>query len=188
MKTATLHIGMKVRHPQLGVGVVKGISEQAAEIRFDEGMRTVSPETSGLEPSEPHANITGLDRPLHLIISEIAKSAATEVVRELGIEKPDATLVEQLGPRWHRGKMVLHPADPTLQTKEVPLESFFHKVVMMRNNLRVLEQKINSQPTLTDGEKVELQQYITRCYGSMTTFNVLFKSRDDQFRGGSEKE
>lgn len=180
MRIEDLHVGMKVRHPQYGIGMVKTIGEHTAEIRFEDAQRTVEPKASGLEPAEAQAALTGLQMPLARFIEETAEN----VVKALGLEKPD-TLVDKLGLRWHKGKMVLHPADTSLQTKEVPLDVFFHKIVMMRNNLRVLEQKINAHEKLSDAEKVEMQQYITRSYGSMTTFNVLFRSKEDQFGGAS---
>jgi hypothetical protein len=176
MKIDSLHIGMSVRHPQYGLGTVKLISEITADIQFNDDKRTIEPDAAGIEPAEPQAAVTGLNLPLKQFIEQTLAAA----VVKLGLEKPD-TVVEQLGLRWHGGKLVMHPADATLQTKEVPLETFFHKVVMVRNNLRVLEQKINAHEKLSDGEKVEMQQYITRSYGSLTTFNMLFKEKEDQF-------
>ena len=178
MKIDGLHVGMKVRHPQYGMGTVKTIGEHTAEIRFDDAQRTVEPGASGLEPAEAQVGVSGLQMPLKGFVEQTAQA----VVQALGLDRPDA-IVEQLGTRWHKGKVVLHPADPTLQTKEVPIEMFFHKIVMMRNNFRVLEQKINAHEKLSDAEKVEMQQYITRCYGSLTTFNVLFRNKEDQFSG-----
>ncbi|MDE3067764.1 MAG: hypothetical protein KGJ60_09455 [Verrucomicrobiota bacterium] len=177
MKIESLHLGQRVRHPQYGTGVVKTISEATAQISFDSGdTRAVAPEAGGLEPAEPQAAVSGLSLPLKQFIEQILESA----VPKLGLERPDAA-VEKLGVRWHGGKLVLHPPDPALQAKEVPLETFFHKIVMMRNNLRVLEQKLNAHEKLSDDEKIEMQQYITKCYGSMTTFNVLFREKEDQF-------
>jgi hypothetical protein len=176
MKIEALHLGMKIRHPQYGLGTVKAVSETATEIQFEDARRAISPETAGIEPAEPQAAIGGLNLPLQQFVEEVVDGT----VRRLGLEKPD-TAAEKLGSRWHAGRLVLHPADPALQTKEVPLETFFHKIVGIRNQLRVLEQKINAHERLTDAEKVELQQYVTRCYGSMTTFNILFKEKEDQF-------
>jgi len=177
MKTESLRIGMKVRHPQYGSGLVKSISEAVADIQFDDGSkRAVAPEASGLEPIELLATVNGLEMPLKQLVAETLAAA----LKQRALEKPHA-VVEQLGLRWHGGRLVLHPADTTLQAKEVPLEIFFHKIVMVRNNLRVLEQKINAHEKLSDGEKVEMQQYITKSYGSLTTFNVLFKEKEDQF-------
>lgn len=89
-----------------------------------------------------------------------------------------------IAPKFYHGTMVLKPKDPSLQAKEVDLEIFFKKIISLRNNLRVLEQKINSSK-LEEGEKLELEGYITRCYGSLTTFNVLFQDAGERFVGSS---
>jgi hypothetical protein len=176
MNIETLRIGMKVRHPQYGVGVVKSLTEQTAEIAFEDAARKVAPASSDLQLAEATATVSELEMPLANLIRDTAHA----IVEALGLEQKDA-IVEGLATRWQRGSLVLQPADSSLQPKEVPLETFFHKIVMIRNNLRVLEQKVNASDKLSDADKVELQQYVTRCYGSLTTFNILFKNKDDQF-------
>lgn len=85
--------------------------------------------------------------------------------------------------KWQGGVVQILPGNKELQGKEVSVDSLFHKVVMIRDRLRTLEQKINANPKLTDAEKVEIQHYVTRCYGSLTSFNLLFRDKDDQFIG-----
>ena len=102
--------------------------------------------------------------------------AIREALREDEVEVP-------LAPRWEGGTVVLKPGDAATQPKEIPLDALFHKIVMIRDRLRVLEQKINTHEKLSDAEKVEMQQYVTRCYGSLTTFNVLFRDERDRFVG-----
>ncbi len=102
-----------------------------------------------------------------------------EVLNELNSPTPMAD-------KWEGGEIVIKPGLSTLQSKSIAIEGFFHKIVMVRNQLRVLEQKINSHAKLSDAEKVDMQQYITRSYGSLTTFNVLFKKEEDKFKGSGE--
>ena len=173
---------MKVKHPQAGIGTVRSVGENVAEIRFGDGTRRIRPQTAELEPVEPVPTVAeeqaggGVSKP----IDEIIRDTVEEVLSQLNLET-EIPAFSGLAERWRGGRLVLKPADVALQSKDLDLETFFHKIVMMRNNLRTLEQKLNSSTSLSEGEKFELQQYITRCYGSMTTFNVLFKSKDDHF-------
>jgi hypothetical protein len=168
---------MQLRHPRYGVGTIKALTEHTADINFDDAPRTIDPATSEVTVAEPSASLTEMQMPLSALIRQTAQA----MVDALGLEKPDQ-LVEGLATRWQSGILALRPADSSLQAKEVPLETFFHKIVMLRNNLRVLEQKVNANEKLSDADRFDLQQYITRCYGSLTTFNVLFKEKEDQFR------
>lgn len=177
MKTEALHIGMKIRHPQHGEGTVRALTEHTAEIRFDNGeVRTLSPETSDITPLEAMATVNGLNLPL----AEFVRQTVETTLDGMGVEKCSASVAE-LGKRWQKGKMVLHPSEAGLQAKEVDIDVFFHKIVMIRNNLRILEQRINSSETLSSSEKFDWQQYVTRCYGSLTTFNLLFKDKESWF-------
>jgi hypothetical protein len=117
-------------------------------------------------------------------ILAMTRSELVEILREaLGEAEPPL-----MAPKWEGGSVVLRPGNAELAPKEIPLDALFHKVVGIRDRLRVLEQKINGNGKLSDAEKVDLQMYITRCYGSLTTFNVLFKDRSDQFVGERGKE
>ena len=110
-----------------------------------------------------------------------------KVLREVLLDELGVGDVE-LGDRWQGGELVLVPGKEGAQEKRVPIDSLFRKVVMIREKLRVLEQKINTHEKLDDSERLQLQQYVTQCYGSLTTFNVLFRDKDDQFVGQAIKE
>jgi hypothetical protein len=113
-------------------------------------------------------------------ILSMTREEFTQAIRE--VLREDTAHVP-VAPKWEGGMMLLKPRDPQLQPKEIPLDQLFHKVVMIRDRLRVLEQKINAHEKLTDAEKIDMQSYVTKCYGSLTTFNVLFKEERDRFVG-----
>lgn len=126
------------------------------------------------------ASVSAVDP--HTQIDFDGDSMTRQELMELFLEASGLTEVPLAG-KWEGGTVRLIPADEKLQAKDLPIDAIFHKVVMVRDRLRVLEQKINTHPKLSDTEKVEMQQYVTRCYGSLTTFNVLFKEKKDQFVG-----
>jgi len=178
MNIVDLRPGLQVLHPQFGLGDVKVLTEKTAEILFNEGRKTLTEETvTELKPAEPLAKIAGLEKPLRDLISEVVDMMADKLKLKIDPEE----FSPQLAPRWVGGKVVLHPNDPALVNKEIELEVFFRKIVLVRDYLRVLEQKINSHPKLNDAERVELQYYITKSYGSLTTFNLLFKEKEQTF-------
>src|SRR5215470_9542640 len=109
MNIETLHIGMKLRHPQYGVGVVKSLSVQTAEIAFNDAQRTIAPASSDLQPAEPTATLSELQMPLAKLIGDTTHA----VVEALGLEQKDA-LVEGLATRWQKGTLFMHPADSSL--------------------------------------------------------------------------
>ena len=178
MKIVDLRPGLQVLHPQYGLGDVKVLTEKTAEILFNEGRKTMTEElVTELKFADPRAKLEGLEKPLADLIAEVVDST----VGRLNLKLDKDEFSPQLAPRWVGGKIVLHPSDPALVDKEIELEVFFRKIVLVRDYLRVLEQKINSHPKLNDAERVELQYYITKSYGSLTTFNLLFKEKEQTF-------
>lgn len=168
----TLGIGSRVNHPAYGDGVIIRLHKVAYEVCFVRfGIKEVGRSYDQWEVIEAiEADET------------VSFSEAEEALIKILDAYSDVSQVVELGDKWEGGTLTLQPQDSSLKPKEIPMETFFHKIVMVRDRLRVMEQRINSSK-LTDEEKVNLQQYITRIYGSLTTFNVLFKYKEDQFIG-----
>ena len=181
MSTA-LGIGSRVDHQHFGKGVIVDTALEFYIIWFksQQGTKSISKDYEGLstleaaEPQDGHEGISLAD----------IEQALNNI---LDLRLHDTEMVP-IGLKWKRGTMTLKPGDPTMATKEVPIDTFFHKIVMVRDRLRVMEQKINAHKGLDDADKVELQQYITAVYGSLTTFNVLFRETHHQFKGVSTKD
>ena len=168
----TLGVGSRVKHPAFGDGVVIRLHAAAYELSFIlYGIKSVGREYDKWEvieaiPAEEEVSFTDAEKALVKILKNY--NAIREEVA--------------LGDRWVGGTLVLKPEDEDIKAKEMPIDTFFHKIVMVRDRLRVMEQRINASK-LSDEEKVNLQQYITRIYGSLTSFNVLFKYKEDNFVG-----
>lgn len=174
MDQLTLGIGTRLQHTQFGPGVIVGIRYATYLISFiHHGLKEIDKTDEKLEEIIPENATAEIET--H---SDMERSLLKILRMWNGMSEPVA-----LGDRWQGGTLLLQPADKSLKPKELPIEDFFHKIVMLRDRLRVLEQQVNAHKALTDEDKVNLQQYITRCYGSLTTFNVLFRNKEHWFVG-----
>lgn len=166
-----LGIGSRIKFSDFGSGVVIGVKSDGYEVTFIEsGTRKIKIDADfeiieAVELSSDLVSMFDVERALSKVLQKWM----------------DATEIVPLGDKWIGGRMILEPGKAGLASKDLTIESFFHKIVMMRDKLRVLEQKVNASD-LSDEAKVDIQQYISRCYGSMTTFNILFKNTEQQFK------
>ncbi len=171
-----LGIGSRVRHPAYGEGAIIRVHKAAYEVCFMKfGIKQVGKSYDQWEiveaiPADEALTFTEAEKSLVRILNHYS----------------DISQTIDLGDKWTDGLMILKPGEEGLKSKEISIDAFFHKIVMVRDRLRVMEQRINASK-LTDEEKVNLQQYITRIYGSLTTFNVLFKYKEDHFVGERSK-
>ena len=174
MDQLTLGIGTRLQHPQYGPGVIVGVRLATYLISFiSDGIKEIDKNEDKLEEIIPE-NVT-----VELETTSDVEKSLLKILRLWS----DASEIVPLGDRWKGGTMLLQPADKTQKAKEIPIDVFFHKIVMLRDRLRVMEQQINANKLLSDEDKVNLQQYITRIYGTLTTFNVLFKNKENWFVG-----
>lgn len=170
-----LGIGSRIKHVELGLGVITNVTNKHYWVTFIE---------NGIETIDLDSDF----KVIEAIDGEVDTVSFYEVektLKSLLMRWSDITPNVAIADKWKGGKLIMEPSTQT-QSKEVPIETFFHKIVMVRDRLRVMEQKINAS-NLEETEKIELQQYITRIYGSLTTFNVLFKITNDYFVGEKSK-
>tara|TARA_R110002051_G_scaffold10175_3_gene38557 strand:- start:14862 stop:15395 length:534 start_codon:yes stop_codon:yes gene_type:complete len=177
MKTL-LGIGSRIKHETHGAGVVTNVTSELYWVTFiDKGLETIT--------FDDHFEV------IEAVEDEVDTISFYEVektLRNLLKQYSDISEIVPIAEKWKGGTMTLSPKDSALSSKDIPIDTFFHKIVMVRDRIRVMEQKINASKTLEDQDKIDLQQYITRIYGSLTTFNVLFKNASQQFKGDGGKK
>ena len=179
MDQETLGIGTRLQHTQHGPGVIIAVRYATYLISFiNVGIKEIDKNDSQLDEIIPENVTSEIET-----VSDVEKSLL-KILRMWS----DVNEVIPMGDRWNGGSMILQPADKTQKAKEVPIDVFFHKIVMLRDRLRVMEQQVNAHKLLSDEDKVNLQQYITRIYGTLTTFNVLFKNKEHWCVGEKSSE
>ena len=174
MDQLTLGIGTRLQHTQFGPGVIIGVKYAVYQVSFiHHGIKEIDKNDPQLDEIIPE-NVSA-----ELETASDFENSLLKILRLWG----GLTETVPLGDKWKGGTMILQSGDKSIKPKEIPIDIFFHKIVMARDRLRVLEQQINGHKGLSDEDKVNLQQYITRIYGSFTTFNVLFKNKEQWFIG-----
>lgn len=170
-----LGIGSRIEHPEHGKGVVTNVTSELYWVTFmDKGLETITVD-------DTFEVIEAVDGEVDTVsFYEVEKS-----LRDLLKRYSDISEVIPIADKWRGGTLTLTPKDTSLSSKDIPIDTFFHKIVMLRDRIRVMEQKINASKVLDEQDKIDLQQYITRMYGSLTTFNVLFKNSTQNFKGAS---
>ena len=177
MENEVLGIGSRVKHKEYGAGVVIQVKSNSYLITFmDYGNREITRSYEGLEI------IDQLVPDEDLVSFEMIEQTLIKILRQFSDIQETVSIAE----KWAGGKLILQPGNQELKPYEMPISSFFNKIIMIRDRLRVLEQKINTS-SINDEEKITLQQYITRSYGSLTSFNILFKHRSNNFTGEGSK-
>lgn len=177
MNEQNLGIGSRVNHKGYGFGVVIQVKSSSYLITFQEqGTREILKTNENIE-------IIDLIEPQDDLVSfEQIEQTLIKILRQFS----DIQEIAPIADKWRGGSLILKPANQDLKQYEMPISTFFNKIIMLRDRLRVLEQKINSS-NMSDEEKISCQQYITRSYGSLTSFNILFKNKVDLFVGESKK-
>ena len=170
-----LAVGTRVEHPRYGEGIISKNKITSYEIFFEHGGK--------IELTKRNEDLEIVDAPAEKPKNSLTLAEVEKVIRYVLDEQGALQETVPLGEKWIGGNLLLQPANLTLKPKEIPIENFFHKIVMLRDRLRVLEQNINSHPGLSDEEKVNMQQYITRIYGSLTSYNILFAENKHYFVG-----
>ena len=172
-----LGIGSRINHPEYGFGVVTNVDNKHYWVTFQEnGLETIA-------INDEFETIEAVENEVDTVSFYEVESSLRKILKQWS----DVSEIVPISDKFKGGKLIIEPSDSNLASKEIPIDTFFHKIVMVRDRIRVMEQKINASKTLDDQDKIDLQQYITRIYGSLTTFNVLFKLKSDHFVGVKSK-
>lgn len=168
-----LGIGSRIEHLEFGIGVITNVTTKQYWVTFiKNGLETIA-------INDDFTIIEAVENEVDTVSLYDVEKSLKDILRRWS----DVTEIAPIADKWKKGTIIFQPEDANVSNKEIPIATFFHKIVMVRDRIRVMEQKINASKTLEEQDKIDLQQYITRIYGSLTTFNVLFKSKSDHFKG-----